>query len=136
VDIVPGEAVDIVADLTQGWPWATSSVDEIVAEDVFEHLPNKVHTLRELYRVLKPNALAVVQVPDATTGAGFGDPTHVSFWTLESFHEMYMRPGPYHPSGYSFDVVAYPFGEGTFAQVGEYKTPRRWVHAEMRAVKE
>lgn len=136
VDITPGPAVDQVADLRQRWPWADATVAEAVAEDVFEHLPDKCHTLRELYRVLEPNGRALVRVPDATTGAAFGDPTHVSFWTLESFHEMYMRPGPYHPGGYHFDVTAYPWGQGTLVRIGEHHRPRLWVQAELRAVKE
>jgi SAM-dependent methyltransferase len=136
VDIREDVHPDVVADLRTIWPWPDSSVDEVVAEDVFEHLPDKLHSLRELYRVLRPNGRALIQVPDATTGAAFGDPTHVSFWTLESFAEIYMRPGPFHPGGYHFEVVAYPSGEGTVIRINEHHRPRLWVRAELRAVKE
>jgi SAM-dependent methyltransferase len=84
VDIVP--PADFIADLTKPWPWETSSVDEVVAYDVFEHLPDKRHTLNELWRVLKPGARATIQVPDASEGDGaFCDPTHISYWTRSSF---------------------------------------------------
>lgn len=89
VDIVP--PADVIADLTQPWPWPDSSVDEILAYDVIEHLPDKRHTMNELWRVLKPGAKATIQVPDASEGDGaFCDHTHVSYWTRSSF-EYYCK---------------------------------------------
>jgi len=84
VDIVP--PADIVTDLSQPWPWPDSSVDEVRAHDVFEHLPSRIHTMNELHRVLKPGARATVEVPSSTKGAGFAqDPTHVTPWCMNSF---------------------------------------------------
>lgn len=135
VDINP-DVADVVADLTQRWPWDDSSVDEVIAEDVFEHLPHKLNTLRELYRVLRHGGRALVQVPDAAVGGGaFGDPTHVSFWTLESFADIYMRPSQYHPGGYHFKAIAFPT-EVQLIRVGDHFGERRWVRAELTAVKE
>ena len=77
---------DVVADLAQPWPWRDSSVDEVRAHDVFEHLPSRVRTMNELHRVMKPGARATIEVPSASKGAGFAqDPTHVSPWCLNSF---------------------------------------------------
>lgn len=90
VDIVP--PADIVADLTKDWPWPDSSVEAVVAYDVFEHLPDKRHTINELWRVLKPGAKATIQVPHATDGdGGHCDPTHCSYWTTSDFE--YYHPG-------------------------------------------
>lgn len=84
VDIVP--PADVIADLTQPWPWEDSSVDEVRAHDVFEHLPDRIHTMNELWRVLKPGARATIEVPSAAKGAGFAqDPTHKSAWSMNSF---------------------------------------------------
>jgi len=90
VDIVP--PADVIADLTKPWPWEDSSVDEVRAYDVFEHLPDKRHTMNELWRVLRPGGIARLQIPHATDGdGGHCDPTHVSYWTTSDFE--YYAPG-------------------------------------------
>ena len=86
VDIDPVYKPDFVADLTQAWPWPDNSVDEVYAKDVFEHLPDKRHTMNELWRVLKVGGRATIQVPHATLGdGGHCDPTHCSYWTASDF---------------------------------------------------
>jgi Methyltransferase domain/Glycosyl transferase family 2 len=78
-------AADVVADLRKAWPWADGSVAEVVAHDVIEHLPEKIHTMNELYRVLAPGAIADIVVPTTEGPGAFQDPTHVSFWNRNSF---------------------------------------------------
>lgn len=90
VDIVP--PCDREVDLSKVWPWPDSSVDEVVAWDVVEHLPDKRQTMNELWRVLKPGGTANIQVPHATDGdGGHCDPTHCSYWTASDFE--YYAPG-------------------------------------------
>jgi len=92
VDIVP--PADVIADLSQPWPWEDSSVDEVRAHDIFEHLPSRILTMNELHRVLKPGARATVEVPSATKGAGWAqDPTHLSPWSMNSF--QYFEAGSF-----------------------------------------
>ena len=75
------EPADVIADLSKRWPWPDSSVDGITAWDIFEHLPEKLHTLNEAYRVLKPGANLDMVVPTTDGRGAFQDPTHRSFWT-------------------------------------------------------
>lgn len=91
VDVVP--PADVIADLTHPWPWPDSSVDEIVAFDVVEHLPDKRHTMNELWRVLKPGAVATIQVPTIRGVGAVCDPTHVSYWSAADFE--YYEKGNY-----------------------------------------
>lgn len=92
VDIAP--PADQIADLSQPWPWPDSSVDEVRAHDVFEHLPSRIHTMNELHRVLRPGARATIEVPSATKGAGFAqDPTHVTPYCMNSF--QYFEAGSF-----------------------------------------
>ncbi|MHC4800283.1 MAG: class I SAM-dependent methyltransferase, partial [Planctomycetota bacterium] len=81
----PAGAEFYQADLTKPWPWDDSSVDFIFARDIVEHLPDKVHTLNEAWRVLKPGALIEILVPDACGPGQWQDPTHKSGWVMNSF---------------------------------------------------
>jgi O-antigen biosynthesis protein len=76
---------DIIANLENRWPFAANSVGVVRAYDVFEHLRNPVHTMKELYRVLAPGGYAFIQVPSTDGRGAFQDPTHVSFWNENSF---------------------------------------------------
>lgn len=83
VDVCP--PADVVADLRLRWPWEDSSVEEILAHDVLEHLP-QIHGLNEAHRVLRPGGKLNIKVPaialtDGRVNPGaFCDPTHISWW--------------------------------------------------------
>jgi predicted SAM-dependent methyltransferase len=98
-----------LADLAFLWPWQDSSVDEIYAADIFEHIGDcshwmgncgiccpgeaerlittrhwsgRIHVMNESWRVLKPGGILTMECPDAAKGAGqWQDPTHVTPWT-------------------------------------------------------
>ena len=85
LNVDQAEPADLVVDLRHHWPFEDSSVDEIVAHDVFEHLP-QIHAMNEAWRVLRPGGLLDLWVPsvallDGRVNPGaFADPTHISFW--------------------------------------------------------
>ena len=95
VDCAP--PADVVTDLCLRWPWEDSTVDEIYAHDVFEHLwdrasgrmgnHGKIWALNEAWRVLTSGGKLDMAVPSVILSDGrmnpgaFADPTHVSFWT-------------------------------------------------------
>jgi len=57
--------VHVVADLsTSRLPFEDESFDFVVCKDVFEHLINPVHSLREIHRVLKTDGLFLLHVPN------------------------------------------------------------------------
>jgi hypothetical protein len=80
---------DWVADLCELWPWPNSSVEEILAYDVFEHIDNVEHPaqkgiiwcMNEAHRVLVPGGRLDLHVPCLPGIAPWVDPTHVSVWT-------------------------------------------------------
>jgi len=83
VDICP--PADQIANLNQPWPWPDDSVEMIRAHEIIEHLPDKVRTMNEAYRVLKSGGRIEICVP-TTNGAGaWQDPQHISYWNLSSF---------------------------------------------------
>lgn len=52
-------------DLTERWPWADESVDEVHSSMLLQYLtaPQRVHFFNELYRVLRPGARAQIITP-------------------------------------------------------------------------
>lgn len=83
VDIHP--PADFACDLSERWPWEDSTIDEIVAFDVIEHLLDKTHTMNEMWRVLKAGSKATIEVPIFPGVGAVCDPTHVSYWTMGTF---------------------------------------------------
>lgn len=82
------------ANLNHDWPWNDSSVDFILARDIIEHLLDKVHTMNEAWRVLKPGSCIHIEVPTTGGTGAFQDPTHVSYWNERSFL-YYEKGNPY-----------------------------------------
>jgi len=79
------------ADLNNMWPFVTSTADYILAQDIIEHLSDKIFTMNEAWRVLKNMALFDIWVPTTDGPGAFQDPTHVSFWNRRSF--LYYEKG-------------------------------------------
>lgn len=81
---------DLVWDLEQTpWPYETSSVDEIYASHVLEHLGHAPDTflsiLKEIYRVLRHEGRIIVRVPHHLHSTFYSDPTHVRAFTVNTF---------------------------------------------------
>jgi len=79
---------DIVCDIATGLPYNDNSVDEVRAFDFLEHIKpeNVIGVITEIWRVLKPGGKFESFTPDAEFGqAAYQDPTHVSFWTENSW---------------------------------------------------
>ena len=83
VDICP--PADQIADLTARWPWADGTVDAIRAFDIIEHLPDRVHTMNEAWRVLKSGGRFEICVPTSDGHGADQDPQHCSRWNIGSF---------------------------------------------------
>lgn len=85
VDVAPGPGVDLVCDLTGRFPFETDSVAYLRAHDVIEHLPDRLHTMNEIWRVCRGGAVVDIRVPSTDGRGAFQDPTHISYWNANSF---------------------------------------------------
>ena len=82
-DLVKLQGIDVTHDLNiMPWPWPDSSLDEIHAMDVLEHLEDFMLAMAEIWRVLKPRGILLLSVPYMNSVSAVGDPTH-----RRSFHE-------------------------------------------------
>ena len=79
------------------WPIPDNTYDGIHAWNILEHIKNKIHVMNEAFRVLKPNGIIEIVVPDIARKIelAVSDPTHVSFWVMGTFTEYFcgQRPG-------------------------------------------
>jgi SAM-dependent methyltransferase len=77
---LPG--VDVVHDLNETpWPFGDSGFTEVRAINVLEHLPDTLQTMNEIWRISKPNAVAIIRVPYWNGYDAVTDPTHVKFFS-------------------------------------------------------
>ena len=82
-------------DLTlRPWPFKDGEVEEIIADDIIEHLPDKIQTMNEIWRVLQPGGIVKIFVPTTDGRGAWQDPTHVSYWNRNSF--LYWTKGDPH----------------------------------------
>jgi acetyltransferase-like isoleucine patch superfamily enzyme/SAM-dependent methyltransferase len=134
VDIYPASGVDIVADLTQRFPFDDNSADEVRAHDTIEHLPDRIHTMNEIWRICKPDAIVDLFVPSTDGRGAFQDPTHISFWNLNSFQYFTVENPPY------LDLCRQYGFKGAFSlvELKQYESPEQviHVHAVLKVVKD
>jgi len=80
------QIVDIVMNVEkEPLPFMVNSVDEILIDNVLEHLKELRYVLNECHRVLKEDGVLSGCVPMAGTDVDFGDPTHERHFNLKTF---------------------------------------------------
>jgi len=69
VDYFSAKGVDMVLDLNNmPYPFKNNQFDEIVLQDIFEHLENPINVLEEIYRISKNKARIKIRVPHFSSG--------------------------------------------------------------------
>ena len=84
-DLYPGKGVDVVMDVTKLWPFKEDSVEDVTASHVLEHLSEPFGFINEAHRVLKNRGGLHMRVPYGPSENGFGDVTHLRYYTLTAF---------------------------------------------------
>lgn len=146
VDIIQGSGIELVCDLNGPWPWAESSVDLIIAEDCFEHLyplgkaegqANIIEIIRRCWAILKPGGILHVQVPSTESRAAFQDPTHVTYWNINTFrYFLYKTSHWYAYKGFVTPAIRFKLGDECYIKsTPPDLTGAAWVHARMEAIK-
>jgi FkbM family methyltransferase len=112
LDLVPGEGVDIVADLDDcertPLPLEDNSIDKFLGSHLLEHIKNPLAMMDELYRVAKPDAELVFKLPYGSSDDAFEDPTHVRQYFLNSF--TYFAQPTYWRADYGYRADWQPIG--------------------------
>jgi len=77
VDWSPLHKPDVLHDLNLlPYPFADSSVDEIFASHILEHLDKPFEVMREYHRILRPGGLLIIKVPHFSRGFTHAEHAH------------------------------------------------------------
>jgi SAM-dependent methyltransferase len=86
VDAVSLPGVDVVHDLEVfPWPFKENEFDEVICDDVIEHLADTVQVVEEIHRITKKGGLIRISVPHYTSDNFFTDITHRRPFSSRSF---------------------------------------------------
>ncbi len=95
VDRNPRARPDVLADLDRPpYPFADDSFDEILLDNVLEHLGDVPAVLTEVHRIARPEALVTVVVPYFRSRWSAIDPTHRHQFSVDSMG-YFDRAHPY-----------------------------------------
>lgn len=131
VDIVPGENVDIVCDLSKApWPWEDDTIEQVYSMHLLEHIPgpDRITFFNELYRVMKVAAQAQITTPNWSHACAYGDPSHawppMSEWYVLYLHKAWRdAQAPHVPYTCDFDwMIAGSWDEWLNVKNQEFKT--------------
>lgn len=97
VDLVKIDGfVDIVHDFNKTpYPFKDNYADEIHMYHVLEHLDKPIEKIEEIHRILKPNGLLHIRVPNFSSMGAFTDITHVRPFGYFSF-DPFEKDHPQH----------------------------------------
>ncbi|QTR46432.1 class I SAM-dependent methyltransferase [Thiothrix litoralis] len=86
VDYSDRHNADIIHDLNIfPYPFESNSIDQIYLDNVLEHLDQPMRVMEEIYRITKVGGKVKVIVPYFRSIWAFIDPTHKTFYTVDSF---------------------------------------------------
>lgn len=86
LDKIKLKGVNVVHDLNKfPYPFKDNTFDEILGENILEHLDDVMKVMEELHRISKSNAIIKLTVPTPTSADYFTDPTHKHAFTTRSF---------------------------------------------------
>jgi len=89
VDIDPDNHPDLVCDLNKfPYPLEDSSVDQVYAKHILEHLGNLYGIFREVHRVLKNGGDFFIEVPHFTSRVSYSEPEHTRYFSYFMFDKL------------------------------------------------
>ncbi len=86
VDYSDRHNADVIHDLNVfPYPFESDSIDQVYLDNVLEHLDKPMQVMEEVHRITKPGGNVKVIVPYFRSVWAFIDPTHKTFYTVDSF---------------------------------------------------
>lgn len=112
----------------------SNSVGIVRAYHVLEHLDNPINFFNEVYRILAPGGLVLLEVPSVNHPMAFADPTHKTFWSVLNFlyytneeKAKYIRPS-YKGAFLSLRTDEYKWNDGTLIITAQLLCLKGWYN--------
>ena len=87
VDRTNKNGADVVCNLEKfPYPFKDNEYDEILMDNVLEHLENTIKVMEELHRISKPNGIIKIIVPHYSGNMAFSHLNHKTFFGTGSFN--------------------------------------------------
>ncbi len=89
LDISADTDADIVHDLDVfPYPIEESSFDQILLQDVIEHVREPIKVFEELHRIARPGARIQLRTPHFSSVLAYGDPTHRHYFSTIAIRSL------------------------------------------------
>jgi len=118
VDKYPCDAVDILTDITNTLPFDDETVDEVLMDNVIEHIMDIPALFKELGRICKKGAKISIETPHFASFDSWRDPTHVhhlSYFSMDHFEKL--NVSHYTGGGFQVETRKLSFG-GVMGNIG------------------
>lgn len=104
LDISAQTDADIVHDLDVfPYPIEDDSFDEVLMQDVIEHVAEPMRVATEVHRILRPGGRLQLRTPHFSSSLAYGDPTHRHYYSTNAIRYL-ADPGFAHYSSARFTV--------------------------------
>ena len=89
LDISPDTDADVVHDLNQfPYPFEDDSFDQVLMQDVIEHVAEPIRVIDELHRICAPGARIQLRTPHFSSMLAYSDPTHTHYFSAEAIRTL------------------------------------------------
>jgi SAM-dependent methyltransferase len=105
LDISAETEADIVHDLDEvPYPIEGESFDQILLQDVIEHVREPILVFEELHRIARPGARIQLRTPHFSSVLAYGDPTHRHYFSTVAIRSL-AQPRFAHYTSVRFNVL-------------------------------
>jgi SAM-dependent methyltransferase len=105
LDISPDTEADVVHDLDVfPYPFEDASFDQVLLQDVIEHVAEPMRVFAELHRITRPGARVHLRTPHYSSVLAYGDPTHRHYFSTVAIRQL-AEPRFAHYSAARFRVI-------------------------------
>ena len=89
LDISTETDADVVHDLDRfPYPLDDDSFDQILMQDVLEHVREPIRVIEELVRIARPGARIQIRTPHFSSMLAYSDPTHRHYFGVEAIRSL------------------------------------------------